>query len=636
MLWGASNLYWDASMHRLAAVCEAIAGTRKKNEKVSMLADYLGSRSVEEAAVSAMFLSGRPFAAHEESTLQVGGALLWRVLLDLSGKTESELTAAYRKHGDLGAATYDVLVATAPRRNSLSVIEVEHAFRAIAAARRPAAKGALIFELLSKSPALEAKYLVKIMTGELRIGLKESLVEEAIARAYGADIKQVQRANMLLGSIGETLRLAAGNRLGEARMRLFHPIGFMLASPVETAEEAFSFFEHGVVEDKYDGIRAQAHAGGGEVKLFSRTLDQVTDAFPELVSPLAAFPGEVILDGEVVAWSAEPRSPQSPKGQALPFSELQKRLGRKKVTETMMRAVPVTYVAFDVLYAFGELVIDKPLRERAAILDRLFAESRKAVVARTQDPQGKLAFEPAVVSEDEEPASAVIRCPSLRADSPQHLDRLFDAAQARGNEGLMIKDLNSVYTPGRRGRSWVKLKRELATLDVVVTIAEYGHGKRAGVLSDYTFAVRDPGATGPNSTHPVSPNPGETRVGHPLTSTHPSAQNRGARVGHRLDEERLLNVGKAYSGLTDKEIDELTGWFLHHTVRDHGFWREVEPRIVLEVAFNAVMRSDRHDSGYALRFPRILRIRWDKRPEEVDTIERVAEIYQRQKLPRVA
>jgi DNA ligase-1 len=180
----------------------------------------------------------------------------------------------------------------------------------------------------------------------------------------------------------------------------------------------------------------------------------------------------------------------------------------------------------------------------------------------------------------------VIRAPFVRASKPEELEELFTAAQARGNEGLMIKDLESPYTPGRRGRSWLKMKRELATLDVVVTAVEYGHGKRIGVLSDYTFAVRD--------------------------------------------GERLVNVGKAYSGLTDVEIAEMTKWFLEHTVDDQGFRREVEPKIVLEVAFNNVMKSDRHESGYALRFPRIVRLRPDKSPEEADTIERVEEIYQRQ------
>lgn len=565
-------------MHLLAAAAEAIAGTTRKTEKVRILADYLRRRTTAEAAVSAVFLSGRAFPAWEETTLQAGGALLWQVLKDMTGRSDAALTAAYRRHGDLGSAAYDLLRPVAPARGQLNVVEAARSLREIASVRGPAAKATLLGKLLSQATALEAKYLVKIITGELRIGLKESLVEEAIAKAFDVPVADVQRANMLLGDIGETLRLATAHRLREARMRMFHPLGFMLASPVESAAEAFEYFHDAAVEDKYDGIRAQAHSAGGQVKLFSRTLDEITGSFPELVAPLSDFSGNLILDGEIVAWRDD---------RALPFSELQKRLGRKTVTERMMREVPVCYVAFDVLYSGEELAIDRSLRERQALLERIFAGASHQHRERIRDAQGRLEFEPAIEQEDRQHVG-VILAPVLRADSPPHLDQLFDAAQARGNEGLMIKDLNSVYTPGRRGRSWLKLKRELATLDVVVTAVEWGHGKRAGVLSDYTFAVRN--------------------------------------------GERLVNVGKAYSGLTDKEIAAMTEWFLEHTLVDHGFWREVEPAIVLEVAFNAVMQSGRHDSGYALRFPRILRLRPDKSPAEIDTLERVREIYERQKV----
>ena len=446
----------------------------------------------------------------------------------------------------------------------------------------PAAKSALVSELLSRVRPLEAKYIIKIMTGDLRIGLKESLVEEAIAKAYGGTLAQVQRANMLLGDIGETLKLAATGRLGDARMRLFHPLGFMLASPAATAEEALSYFQDALVEDKYDGIRAQAHCSGDEVRIFSRTRDEITESFPELPPALAGFAKDAILDGEIVAWSYL-TAESGEGGRALPFSALQQRLGRKKVSEQLMRQVPVAYLVFDVLYAGGELLIDRPLRERGKMLDDLLASRSSASQVRTPAHQQKLEFD----LEDPIPAAQVIRAPVFRVASPHELDQLFEAAQARGNEGLMIKDPESLYTPGKRGKSWLKLKRELATLDVVVTAVEYGHGKRIGVLSDYTFAV--------------------------------------------WDIERLVNIGKAYSGLTDAEITEMTKWFLQHTIEDQGFRLIVEPKVVLEVAFNNMMRSDRHDSGYALRFPRIVRLRPDKLPQEADTIERANEIYEKQK-----
>ena len=574
-------------MQALATVAEAIGGTTKKTEKVRLLAEYFRSRTVDEAAISAVFLSGRAFPAWEEVTLQVGGAQLWRVVGTLAHKNEALLTAAYRRYGDLGAAAYEVLRSVAPAQATLTVPQLAEAFRAIARASGPAAKSALVSGLLRQATALEAKYIVKIITGELRIGLKESLVEEAIAKAYGVALAEVQRANMLLGDIGAALRLAAGGRLAEARLRLFHPIGFMLASPVENAEEAFTYFDHAAVEDKYDGIRAQAHIRPGEhARLFSRTLDEVTESFPELVAPLSAFAETLVLDGEIVAWDAAEH-------RALPFSELQKRLGRKKVSEKLQREVPVAYVVFDVLYAGDALVIDRPLRERGALLDRVFAAARRPVTVLATDVQGRLTFEPAVEAQaDANSPAQVIRATVATADSPEHLAEMFEQARERGNEGLMIKDLESPYTPGRRGRAWLKLKRELATLDVVVTAVEWGHGKRANVLSDYTFAVRD--------------------------------------------GDRLLNVGKAYSGLTDAEIAKMTKWFLEHTLADQGFVRLVEPKIVLEVAFNAVMRSDRHESGFALRFPRILRLRNDKSPDEIDTLETVKEICERQKSSRSA
>ncbi len=570
-------------MQRLAETCEAIAATTKKLQKTAIVAEYFKSRTADEAAVSAVFLSGRAFAAWEETTLQVGGSLLWRVVADLSGRDEAALTAVYRKHGDLGAVAGEVLRERSGQ--GVGVLEVGKVFREIAAARGPAAKTALVRDLLGRATPLEAKYMVKIMTGDLRIGLKESLVEEAIARAYGGTLAQTQRANMLLGDIGETLRLAVEGRLAEARtkMRMFHPLGFMLASPIESSEDGLSYFAEAAVEDKYDGIRAQAHVADGEVKFFSRTRDEITESFPELPDALAALPQDAILDGEIVAW-------ESP-GRARPFSVLQQRLGRKKVSDRMLREVPVAYLVFDVLYAGGELLIDRPLRERARILDELLAKDRthhggtetRRNTRAAAGSQGNLMFgEPEAV-----PAAGILRAPVSRAASAEELEDLFTAAQARGNEGLMIKDLDSAYTPGKRGKSWLKMKRELATLDVVVTAVEYGHGKRVGVLSDYTFGV--------------------------------------------WNGNQLVNIGKAYSGLTDAEIAEMTQWFLEHTIEDQGFRRTVEPTIVLEVAFNNMMRSDRHDSGYALRFPRIVRLRPDKTAEEADTIARAREIYEKQR-----
>ena len=582
-------------MLHFSQTCDAIAATTKKLEKMALVAAYLQSllrtMPLIEAATAVIFLSGRPFPAYEETTLQVGGAVLWRVISGLSGKSEPELTEIYRRHGDAGSVAAEALPAKPD--SGLSLAEVQRAFSGIASARGPAAKAALLRSLLERATPLEAKYIVKIISGDLRIGLKESLVEEAIARAFEAPLDLVKRANMLLGDIGETLRLASAGKLADAHLRLFHPIDFMLASPVESADEALSYFQSASVEDKYDGIRAQAHISGGEVRIFSRTRDEITESFPELPVALAGLPKDAILDGEIVAWNSD-------EARALPFSTLQQRLGRKKVSAKLMGEVPVAYLVFDVLYADGELLLDHPLRTRARILDELMVPSgtstpttarvgtdafvrpaERSSAVSTVPSQALFGF-----AAQELPAATVLRAPVATASSPDDLEALFTAARNRGNEGLMIKDLDSLYTPGRRGKSWLKMKRELATLDVVVTAVEYGHGKRIGVLSDYTFAV--------------------------------------------WNGEHLVNIGKAYSGLTDAEIAEMTQWFLAHQTSEQGLRLEVEPKIVLEVAFNNMMRSTRHESGYALRFPRIVRLRPDKPPEDADTIEAVRDIYERQ------
>jgi DNA ligase-1 len=591
-----------------AQTADAIAATAGKLAKRALAADYFRSQPPADAAIAAIFLSGRPFPAYEEATLQVGGALLWRVIAELSGKSESQLTEIYRRRGDAGAVAADALPARPVPRNgaTLSLETVQHAFAEIASARGPAAKSLILRQLLERATPLEAKYIVKIISGDLRIGFKESLVEESIAQAFDVPLDDVKRANMMLGDLGETLILAASNQLASARLRLFHPIDFMLASPVESAEKALSYFDHAAVEDKYDGIRAQAHISNQEVRLFSRTRDEITESFPELPPALAGLPSDAILDGEILAWqtkgdsSGQTRGETNGKtrgetkkhgsdsaaaqsGRALPFSTLQRRLGRKKVSAKLMSEVPVAYLVFDVLYANGELLIDRPLHERAKILDQLLAADR-APVTHSKAPQFVLDF-----AVDPSLPATVLRAPVAHSASVEALEQLFTAARDRGNEGLMIKDLDSLYTPGRRGKSWLKMKRELASLDVVVTAVEYGHGKRIKVLSDYTFAV--------------------------------------------WDGDRLVNIGKAYSGLTDVEIAEMTKWFLAHQIGRQGSRLEVEPKIVLEVAFNNMMRSTRHESGYALRFPRILRLRPDKLAADADTVATVKEIFERQQHP---
>lgn len=533
-------------MRHFAETCEAVGRTTKKNEKVRLVGDYLRSLGTQDAALAAVFFTGSPFPRSEEKVLGVGGSLVWEVVSRLAGDDADTMAAVYRRHGDLGDAAEELL-AGRTQGAGLSLSEAAAAFEALAGLRGTSQKVLMLDDLLGRAHPAEAKYIIKIITGDLRIGLKENLVEEALARAFERPLGEVERANMLTGDIGMTLRLAVGGRLAEAQFRLFQPIGFMLASAVESPEEAIEALPDGaLLEDKYDGIRAQVHKGEGGVRLFSRTLDEIRE-FPELLVPLEQLPGTFVLDGEIVAWRSD---------RALPFTELQKRLGRKQLDLWLSTDVPVSFLAFDLLYLGSELTIDLPLVERHRRLEGLLQGSSAEVI--------RLASQAAATSAGE-------------------VERAFQEALGRGNEGVMVKVPQSPYTPGRRGKAWLKLKRPMATLDVVVTAAEYGHGKRRGLLSDLTFSVRD--------------------------------------------GERLVTIGKAYSGLTDAEISELTEFFKQSTIEDQGFLRRVEPKIVLEVAFNNIQRSSRHESGYALRFPRIVRLRSDKPASEIDTVDRVKELY---------
>jgi DNA ligase-1 len=581
----------------LATLAEELAGEAgrlKKRGLIEIAVGRVAKESVEDAGTSVkdagrfcLYLAGQAFAEADPRKLNVGGALLSRAVKAVSGCSDAALTAAYRRRGDLGAAAMEVWPKTAGEELTLAAVEA--AFGVMAGARTTAVRAAAVEGLLRRASALEAKYLLKLMLGDMRIGVKQSLIEEAIAVASGADVVAVRHAVMLEADLAQVVERAFGGTLGEARMRLFHPLGFMLASPVETPEEAVERFtskevDAGVeafVEDKYDGMRAQVHCGDveqpGRVAVYSRNREDITESFPEIAEAFRAVREPLILDGELLGWNVV-------EGKALPFSVLGQRIGRKRVDSAMRRQVPAVFMAFDLLYEGGELLLPLPLLERRGRLEAVVDRLRTVTVAGWDAPTAQVGL---FGGTEEAPLQRLMLSPAKLVESVEAIEQAYVDARAQANEGVMLKAAGSAYLPGRRGLAWVKLKRELATLDVVITGAEFGHGRRAGLLSDYTFAVRG--------------NDGE-----------------------------LLNVGKAYSGVTDAEIVELTEWIKAHTLEDYGHFRTVEPLRVIEVAFNNVMRSDRHASGFALRFPRILRLREDKPLEEIDTLERVEAIYQGQ------
>ena len=534
---------------RFAEIGESISGTPAKLAKVRILADYLRALDAEQLPIATRYLTGKAFAQSDPRTLQVGWAVIFRAMLAATKLHDSDLHRIAGSHGDAGKTALEALEGrTSPQPFTLA--ESKQLFDNLHKARGPLAKTELLQARLAKLSALEGAYVVKILTSDLRIGLREGLVEEAIASAFEAPLDEVKEANMLLGDIGQAASLASRGQLRTAELSLFRPIKCMLASPEPTAEAIWARFaasgdgEHTIyVEDKFDGIRAQLHRGRDRVEIFSRDLRRMTDQFPELVERAGSFESELILDGEIMAFEHDRK---------LTFFDLQKRLGRKAqgtdLFDTASADVPVVFVAFDLLWLDARSLLKTPLRERRDLL--------RAVKL---PPQFQLSEISPVQSADE-------------------LEQAFGVARRRLNEGLMVKDPESFYSPGRRGLFWFKLKKELATLDVVVVAAELGHGKRNHVLSDYTFAVRDD-ATG-----------------------------------------ELLPIGKAYSGLTDVEIAELTEHFKQNTIVDRGRYREVKPDVVLEVAFDSVQPSTRHASGLALRFPRIKAVRRDKRVDAIDTL----------------
>jgi DNA ligase-1 len=543
-----------------AAACSQVAATSSKLEKVRILAAYLASLAGKPIALAATWFSGRPFPPSHGKVLQLGWAVLRNAMCAVCDIEEQALLQIYLKHSDLGETVFELFQSRAIEP-SLTLPELDQLFHELHAARGPLGKTPILARTLERCSALEAKYLVKIITGELRIGLKEGLVEEAVAAAFNKSGDEVRRANLLLGDIGETALLAAENRLADASLVPFRPVKLMLASPEETAAGVWKRMGCNAgdagenppekkdgqpcasfvwLEDKYDGIRCQIHKQGTRIGLFSRDLKDVTNTFPELADAARKSEDDFILDGEIVAMRGD---------EVLPFADLQRRLGRREGDLFMREEVPIRFVAFDVLWLNSQAFLDHPLRERRRMMESLRSLPSIFCLARI-----------------------------TQASSAQEINAAFDAARARGNEGLMIKNPESFYTPGRRGLSWLKLKKAFATLDCVVVGAEYGHGKRNKVLSDYTFAVRDE-ATG-----------------------------------------ELKTIGKAYSGLTDAEIAQLTEHFHKQAIRQHGRYFEVKPETVLEIAFDKIQRSDRHNSGLALRFPRIVRIRTDKTPEEIDTL----------------
>ncbi len=535
------NLPEASEFERFAETAEQVKVTPAKLEKVELVAQLLRALPAESAALAALYLTGRAFPQASDRTLNLGWAALKRTILELTGRHAGDYRQAYQRTGD-GGETAELLFAGHTRSAPATLPDIAADLARIAGTAAPLVKIDTLKTRLAALSPRAGKYLLKIITGDLRIGLKEGLVEEAIAAAHDVPAAAVREANLLCGDIAAVARAAREGTLADIGLRVFNPLQCMLASPEPDAAAIIARLGAPVwLEEKYDGIRCQLHKLGDRVALYSRDLHDITAQFPDLAAAARALPADVVLDGELLAWRD---------GRALPFAELQRRLGRRGDDFFLGAEIPVSFSAFDLLWINGRPLLKSPLRTRRQEMDTLAW------------PAGLRA------------------APVTEAADETAVDAAFLRSRERGNEGLIAKDPASPYTPGRRGLAWLKLKKAHATLDVVVVAVEYGHGKRKGVLSDYTFAVR-------------------------------AAE----------DDDRLLTIGKAYSGLTNAEIATLTGHFLARVVGESGRRLLVEPDTVLEVAFDSIRPSDRHDGGYALRFPRIVRIRDDKTPAQIDTLD---------------
>ncbi|MGQ9781189.1 MAG: ATP-dependent DNA ligase [Nitrososphaeria archaeon] len=542
------------SFKEFARVCEAVRGTSSKNVKVGMIAEYLRKLDDERLRIACQLLSGEVFPPWKNVSLQVGYSTLVSIISDISGRDEKALRPMILKHGDLGEAAEEILSTKVISPLVGQEYDLKRFHQELTRIAETSGKGAFMDKkriltglYLNMSPT-EAKYVTKILTGEMRIGLVGGLVIESIANAFSQKLEEVNEAYLLTSDIGQTALLARYGRLKEAKLEPLHQTSFMLAEAMQTPEEIEKHFRKPLFcEYKLDGIRAQCHKKSEDVKIFTRRGNDSSSSFPEIVEGLKEINHDYIVDGEIIAFKD---------GRPLPFSLLQQRVQRKVITGELVAKIPLTIFIYDILFLDGKSVFNKPLSERKNELKKLNFSDKIRMLDYT------------TVTKKEE------------------IEILFEESKRKGYEGLMLKDPSSPYTVGRRGKNWVKLKKELDTLDVVVVASERGHGRRANIFSDFVFAVWDRG--------------------------------------------ELKTIGKAYSGLTDKELSEMDMRLREITVRDEGWRIIVRPEIVIEVAFNNVQKSDRHESGFALRFPRIKRIRDDKSIEQADTIEKVKAIYGKQ------
>lgn len=548
----------------LADLCEKFEATKKRSQMTELAAGFLKSLSHDEVEPATSMILGRPFPRWDQRVLEVSWATLSGIIKRLTNINWKDFRDAFNQTGDIGGATRIVFEKAVKMQKQatlfekpLTILEVRHSLETIAETTGYGSrekKERLLETLLSATSPLEAKYIVKILIGEMRTGFYEGMMEQSVAKAFNIPLDIVQKATMLTGDIAEVAALAkvkGKDGILNLRFQVFRPIKPMMAQMAEDVNGVLK--EHGgetAFEYKLDGARIQIHKSGDNVKVFSRRLTDVTDSLPEVAQLVGEQirAREAILEGEVIA-IGEDDTPML-------FQHLMRRFRRVHNIEEMTKQIPIKLYLFDLLYIDGKSLIDEP-----------YVERRK----KLKEIAGNIQLTKQIVT-----------------SNVQEAENFLNEAIKEGHEGLMAKKPDSPYTPGIRGKRWFKIKKILEPLDLVIVAAEYGYGRRRGWLSDYYLAARD------------------------------------AETGE------LLKVGKTFKGLTDEEIIEMTQKLKELTVKEEHGRVIVVPKIVVEVAYNEIQKSPTYKCGMALRFARITRIRDDKSPDEIDTIQRVREIYERQ------
>jgi DNA ligase 1 len=553
----------QTSFKALSELLEKVESTKKRLEITEQVADFLKTLSADELEPAVNLMVARAFPKYSQKTLDVSWSTIVRILQRITNFDQSAFQTAMAATGDIGSATKTVLEQSKTKKQTqllqkpLTIIEVRRNLEAIAQATGSGArerKERLITALLSQASPAETKYLVKVFTGEMRTGLHEGLMEKAVARAFDVPLLAVQHAGMVLGDIGEVaaiLKSKGTQGLEKAGFVVFRPVQLMLAQTADNVTEALSEQDGASgFEYKYDGARVQIHLKEGQVRVFSRRLTDVTDSLPEVVKAVKqnVSTKSAIMEGEVISLDAS--------GYPIAFQHLMRRFKRIREIGVAAEKIPLTLILFDILYLNGESLIANTYLKRRQILS--------------------------------ETAGNIPLSRQYITDNPIKAQEFLKEALDAGHEGLMAKKLESPYTPGRRGKRWLKIKPVLEPLDLVITAAEYGYGRRKGWLSDYYLGARDPDSGG------------------------------------------FLDIGKTFKGLTDAEIINLTRRLKELAVNQDGHSIVVTPKIVVEVAYNEIQQSPKYKSQMALRFARITRIRDDKSSEQASTIGQVREIYEQQ------